>query len=128
MDLGFKRYQETLRRTARGYLEKACSLENLRAADASEAGFSLEHYREMAALGWFALALPAAAGGGEDDFLNALVLYEEFGRTSCRPSSAPSSSPATAAPPRKRSWPIWPAASASPPWRSTRRQPTTWPR
>jgi alkylation response protein AidB-like acyl-CoA dehydrogenase len=80
MDLGFKRYQETLRRTARGYLEKACSLENLRAADASEAGFSLEHYREMAALGWFALALPTAAGGGEDDFLNAMVLYEEFGR------------------------------------------------
>ena len=32
MDLGFKRYQETLRRTARGYLEKACSLDNLRAA------------------------------------------------------------------------------------------------
>src|SRR5215210_2022493 len=62
MDLGFKRYQETLRRTARGYLEKACSLENLRAADASEAGFSLEHYREMAALGWFAVALPTAAG------------------------------------------------------------------
>src|SRR5205823_12202229 len=80
MDLGFKRYQETLRRTARGYLEKACGLENLRAADASEAGFSLEHYREMAALGWFALALPTAAGGGEDDFLNAMVLYEEFGR------------------------------------------------
>ena len=80
MDLGFKRYQETLRRTARGYLEKACSLENLRAADASEAGFSLEHYREMAALGWFALARPVADGGGEDDFINQMVLYEEFGR------------------------------------------------
>jgi alkylation response protein AidB-like acyl-CoA dehydrogenase len=80
MDLGFKRYQETLRRTARAYLEKACSLENLRAADASEAGFSLDHYREMAQLGWFALALPACDGGGEDDFLNQMLLYEEFGR------------------------------------------------
>jgi alkylation response protein AidB-like acyl-CoA dehydrogenase len=80
VDLGFKRYQETLRRTARLYLAGACRLENLRAAEASEAGFLLEHYHEMAQLGWFALALPAAEGGGADDFLNQLVLYEEYGR------------------------------------------------
>ena len=80
MDLGFKRYQETLRRTARAYLGEACRLENLRAAEASEAGFLLDTYHEMAHLGWFALALPVAAGGGEDDFLNQVVLYEEFGR------------------------------------------------
>ena len=42
MDLGFKRYQVTLRRTARQYLAGACRLEKLRAAEASEAGFLVE--------------------------------------------------------------------------------------
>jgi alkylation response protein AidB-like acyl-CoA dehydrogenase len=80
VELGFKRYQETLRRTARQYLAGACGLEKLRAAEASEAGLLLEQYHEMAQLGWFALALPAAEGGGADDFLNQVVLYEEYGR------------------------------------------------
>src|SRR5919202_602700 len=34
----------------------------------------------MAQLGWFALARPAADGGGEDDLINQVVLYEEYGR------------------------------------------------
>jgi alkylation response protein AidB-like acyl-CoA dehydrogenase len=80
VDLGFKRYQETLRRTARGFLAEACSLEHLRVAEASEAGFRLETYHEMAQLGWFALARPVAEGGGEDEFINQVILYEEFGR------------------------------------------------
>jgi alkylation response protein AidB-like acyl-CoA dehydrogenase len=80
MDLGFKRYQETLRRHARGFLTDACTLEHLRAAEASEAGFRRETYREMAQLGWFALARPVADGGGEDELVNQVILYEEYGR------------------------------------------------
>jgi alkylation response protein AidB-like acyl-CoA dehydrogenase len=80
MDLGFKRYQETIRQNARRYLTEACSLANLREIDAGEAGYSRERYREMAQLGWFALARPTADGGGEDDFINQVVLYEEYGR------------------------------------------------
>ena len=80
MDLGFKRYQETLRRHARGFLAEACTLEHLRAAEASEAGFRRETYREMAQLGWFALARSVADGGGEDELVNQVILYEEYGR------------------------------------------------
>jgi alkylation response protein AidB-like acyl-CoA dehydrogenase len=80
VDLGFKRFQETLRRTARAFLTEACTLERLRVAEASEAGFERETYREMARLGWFAPALPVADGGKEDDLVNQVILYEEFGR------------------------------------------------
>ena len=109
MDLGFKRTRRPCGARHAAIWRRPASLENLRAADASEAGFSLEHYREMAALGWFALALPTAAGGGEDDFSNAMVLYEEFGRAALPGPHfvstvlCASSSPATAAR-RRRAW------------------------
>jgi alkylation response protein AidB-like acyl-CoA dehydrogenase len=79
MDLGFKPFQETLRKTARAYLRDACSLAKLRAAEDSVEGFAPEAYREMAGLGWFGLGLPAAEGGKADDLINHVVLYEEFG-------------------------------------------------
>ena len=79
MDFELEWHQAELKRTARSFLERKCSIENLLAAQDSETGFSAETYREMGALGWFQLGLRGDQGGS-DDLIDALVLFEEFGR------------------------------------------------
>lgn len=79
MNFGFEWQQEELKRTARAYLSKACSAENLLAAEESEVGFSLPTYREMGKLGWLQLGLPTDEGWSSD-FFDFVALYEEFGR------------------------------------------------
>lgn len=79
MDFELEWHQEELKRTARSFLERKCSVENLLAAHESEAGFSMDTYREMGELGWFQLGL-RGDHGGSDDLIDALVLFEEFGR------------------------------------------------
>ncbi|MCZ6624433.1 MAG: acyl-CoA/acyl-ACP dehydrogenase [Deltaproteobacteria bacterium] len=79
MDFELEWQQEELKRTARNFLRKTCSLENLLEAEESTTGFSLSAYREMGRLGWLEVGLPSDRGGS-GDFIDSLVLYEEFGR------------------------------------------------
>lgn len=79
MNFGLEWHQEALKTAARNYFTKTCTLENLLAAEASDIGFSLSAYREMGQLGWLRLGLPSDKGG-TDDLVDAVVLYEEFGK------------------------------------------------
>lgn len=78
MNFGLEGYQKGIKKTARDYLNKTCTLENLLAAEASDIGFSQSAYREMGQLGWLRLGLPTDKGG-TDDFVDPVLLYEEFG-------------------------------------------------
>ena len=80
MELAPSPEQRLLVESARAYFARSCPIERVRAMEADERGFAAERWREMAALGWNGLALPAAEGGGGQTFLDLVLLLEEAGR------------------------------------------------
>jgi alkylation response protein AidB-like acyl-CoA dehydrogenase len=84
MKLTLTEEQEMLRKTARDFLADKCSKRFVRQMEESEAGYSVELWREMAELGWMGLVFPAKYGGGDMSFLDLAVLLEEMGRA-CLP-------------------------------------------
>ena len=76
--------QEMLRKTARDFLADKCSKKFVKQMEESEAGHSVELWREMAQLGWMGLVFPTKYGGGDMSFLDLAVLLEEMGRA-CLP-------------------------------------------
>ena len=79
-DLSLTSAQELLRTTARDFIERECSLAQVRRIDEEEDGFSRELWQRTAALGWPRLLVPAAYGGAGGSLTDAAVLYEEIGR------------------------------------------------
>jgi len=80
MDLTPAPEQELLVRSARTFLARACPPAHVRAMEADAQGFSAALWREIAGLGWPAMALPAEYGGGGLGFLDVTLLLEEMGR------------------------------------------------
>lgn len=79
-DLSLTSEQELLRSTARDFIERECSLAEVRRIDEEQDGFSRELWQQTAALGWHGLLIPTAYGGADGSLADAAVLYEEIGR------------------------------------------------
>ncbi|HVC77881.1 MAG TPA: acyl-CoA dehydrogenase family protein [Candidatus Micrarchaeaceae archaeon] len=79
MDFDLEWHQEELKRTAREYLTRQCTLDNLLEWEESATGYSQSIYREMGELGWLALG-HSGAPGEVTDIIELGILYEEFGR------------------------------------------------
>ena len=80
MDLGLSETQELLKNAARDFLEKECPEKHVREMEEDEKGYSPELWKQMAGLGWQGLIIPDQYGGQGFDYLDLIVLIEEFGR------------------------------------------------
>jgi len=81
MDFGFSDEQELLRAEVRKFLDQNAPMEEVRKIAAGEPGLERALWGRMAELGWVGLAIPEAYGGTGLDFVTAIVLLEETGRT-----------------------------------------------
>src|SRR3990172_8870134 len=80
MDLGLSEQQELLKNAARDFLEKECPEKHVREMEEDEKGYTPELWKKMAELGWQGLIIPEQSGGQGFEFLDLIVLIEEFGR------------------------------------------------
>jgi alkylation response protein AidB-like acyl-CoA dehydrogenase len=80
MNLTLTPDQEMLVRSARGVLARTCTPADVRALERDPRGFDPARWRELAALGWLGMELPAADGGQGVGFLEVALLLEEMGR------------------------------------------------
>jgi alkylation response protein AidB-like acyl-CoA dehydrogenase len=80
MDFGFNEEQEMLRKAARDFLAKECSMTYVRRMMEDEVGYSEEIWRKMAELGWTGLIFPESYGGSGLNMVDLVVILEEMGR------------------------------------------------
>ncbi|MEX1287547.1 MAG: acyl-CoA dehydrogenase family protein, partial [Acidimicrobiia bacterium] len=81
MDFAFSEEQEFLRKTAREWLEAKAPIDTVRELMETDRGYDEAHWREIADLGWQAMAIPEEYGGAGFGFLELAVLLEEMGRS-----------------------------------------------
>jgi alkylation response protein AidB-like acyl-CoA dehydrogenase len=80
MDLTLNTDQRDLRSGLRAYLADAWDADRLRAAAAAP-GFDRDSWRAIAELGVFSLTLPGDRGGMDLGLADAVIVFEELGRT-----------------------------------------------
>ena len=80
MDLTLGHEQEAVRDAIRGMLADRQPTARVRQVMIAEPPIDEALWREAAALGWFGLALPEAAGGAGYDLPEAMLLFQELGR------------------------------------------------
>jgi len=80
MDLGLSESQQMLKNSAREFLQKECPYTYVRDMEISDAGYTPELWKQVAAMGWTGLAFPEEYGGSGGSFLDLCVLLEEAGR------------------------------------------------
>jgi len=80
VNFDFSPDQESLRQTARSFLDEHASLRVCRGVLESDQPYSRELWRRTAALGWLGTAVPEAHGGAGMGYLELAVLAEEMGR------------------------------------------------
>jgi len=80
VNFDFSADQESLRHTARGFLEAHASLRVCRAVLESDQPYSRELWKRVAALGWLGASIPEEHGGAGMGYLELAVLAEEMGR------------------------------------------------
>ena len=73
-------HRQQLRNSVADFAGRAVDAQALRAALASDAGFSRERWKEMAGLGWTCLALPETFDGLQMDPADLAALHHEIGR------------------------------------------------
>src|SRR5437899_1332953 len=83
MDTDLNEDQDALRRSARDFLEARVPTSVVRAMESDDLGFDPGLWKELAALGWQGVMVPAPLGGSGLGFLEATVLAEEAGRALC---------------------------------------------
>lgn len=81
LDLDFTSEQDMLREMVRGLGEQYASDEAIRALEDDAVGYSSEMWRQLADLGMVGLLLPEEFGGAGSTMMDAVVLYEELGRS-----------------------------------------------
>src|SRR5262249_56818873 len=81
MDLTLGAEQEAVRDAIRGVLADRQPSARVRAVMASEPPVDAALWREAGELGWFGLALPEASGGAGYDLPEAMLLFQELGRS-----------------------------------------------
>ena len=79
MDLAFSEEQDMLREAVRGLCDDAA--DSVRALEDDPVGFDDGFWQGLAAMGLTGLMLPADVGGSEMGLLDAVVVYEELGRS-----------------------------------------------
>ena len=80
MDFNLTEEQQMLRKTARDFMEKECPKSLVREMENDENGYSPELWHKMVKLGWLGLIFPEEYGGGGGNYIDLIVLLEEFGR------------------------------------------------
>jgi alkylation response protein AidB-like acyl-CoA dehydrogenase len=80
MDFNFSEEQLMLKDGVERYVQQEYGFEARRRIAASEAGFSREHWRQYAELGWLGLTLPEDVGGLGCSFVEVAIVMEAFGR------------------------------------------------
>jgi alkylation response protein AidB-like acyl-CoA dehydrogenase len=80
MNLDFNDEQVLLRDTVARFVQDNYSLEKRNAIIKSPGGFSAEHWRTMADLGWLSLPFSEADGGLGGTHIETMILMEQFGK------------------------------------------------
>src|SRR5262249_26231140 len=80
IDFTLDDHQLMLQQSANEFFRRRYPSEFVRTLEAGDVGYSPEHWREMADLGWLGITIPAEHGGGGGRFLDLYPLYEEMGR------------------------------------------------
>ena len=80
MDLDFTDEQEMLRETVRGICEKHASLAIVREVEDDPLGYPDSFWTQLAEAGLVGLTIPEEYDGSAMTMLDAVVVYEEFGR------------------------------------------------
>jgi len=91
MDLDWSEEQEALRDMVRGVCREYAPLEVVRAMEDDPAGCPDALWKQMAELGLLGLLIPEPYGGAEQGMLEAVVVYEELGRSLAPSPHFPSS-------------------------------------
>ena len=81
MDFRFTEEQQMLSDSAARFFDNSYDLPKRRERVASESGFSLELWAEMAELGWFALRLPERFGGFDGGAVESALIMEACGKS-----------------------------------------------
>jgi alkylation response protein AidB-like acyl-CoA dehydrogenase len=80
IDFTFDEHQLLLEQSATEFFRRRYPSEFVRTLEAGDDGWSREHWREMADLGWLGITIPSRFGGGDGRFLDLFPLYEAMGR------------------------------------------------
>ncbi|MCI3948154.1 MAG: acyl-CoA dehydrogenase domain protein [Acidimicrobiales bacterium] len=81
MDLDFSPEQELLRESVRGVCARHAAPDVVRAMEDDPVGYPAELWRQLGELGLIGLTLPERRGGSEMSMVDAMVVYEELGRS-----------------------------------------------
>lgn len=81
LDLEFSEEQTMLREAVGGLCDDKASLESVRELENDPTGYSAEFWGQLAALGVTGALIPEEHGGSGMSLLDAVVVYEEFGRS-----------------------------------------------
>jgi alkylation response protein AidB-like acyl-CoA dehydrogenase len=81
LDLEFTEEQQMLREAVGGLCDDKASLEAVRELENDPTGYSAEFWEQLAALGVTGALVPEEFGGSGMTLLDAVVVYEEFGRS-----------------------------------------------
>jgi len=80
MDLDFSEEQDMLREMVRGVCDEYSPIDVVREMEDDPAGYPAEFWKQIGELGLLGLLIPESYGGGEQTPLEAVIVYEEFGR------------------------------------------------
>lgn len=80
MDFSFSEEQNLLRDSVKKFVEKDYAFETRRALLKSDLGFSREHWKGFAELGWTALPFSEADGGLGGKAVDTMIVLEELGK------------------------------------------------
>ncbi len=81
MDFSFSQDQMMLRATVRQWLQRIHSPEQTRRLREDPTGFDEKGWREISSLGWLGLNLTEVQGGTGGSMVDAMILFEEMGRS-----------------------------------------------
>lgn len=80
MNLDFTDEQEALKKTARDFMTRSYSSMLVRELEEHPTGFKEDIWRQIAELGWLAVAIPEEYDGVGGSFMDLIILFEEMGR------------------------------------------------
>jgi len=81
MDLDFTEEQETLRDMVRRLCSEHVPLDVVRALEDDPTGYPAEFWKQLGELGILGVLIPEEYGGADMSMLDAVIIYEEFGRS-----------------------------------------------
>jgi alkylation response protein AidB-like acyl-CoA dehydrogenase len=81
MDLDFSEEQEVLRGMVREVLSAHCPIDVVRRTEDDRTGFPAELWKQLCEVGVTGMLLPESVGGSDQSLLDAVIVYEELGRS-----------------------------------------------